>query len=138
MKILMVDNDDGRRDTLATATGADVVRVMPRALFAAPELLHDVDALAIVPDSGRDDPWLPRWIVDHLDTLKPACRIAVLGGDYSLALRMNDTLHAMTVPRDHRARMAYHEPTWWRPNCPKTRAGLRKAFGLPVGLEVTP
>jgi hypothetical protein len=162
MKILLVDNLESRRETIAAHTGAEVVRVMPRVLLAAPEVLHGVDALAICgndaceahetgaslpdcPNVGeysscecRDGLDVVQWLVKHTDAIGPKCLVVMLGGDHYLSMRMNDTLHDPRLPRGFRSRLNYHEPTWWRPNCPKTRAGLRKAFGLPAGLEVAP
>lgn len=159
MKILLIDDMDLRREILARHTGAEVVRVMPRELFNAPELLLGVDAIALDYDmceGGPEDeaPRCPRpsayggctcpdgrdvvrFLLDRFGTLKHGCRIIVVSANPVGALGM---LRDLENPRARAARVVHVglcSAARWGRHDNNTRGAIRAAFGLPLDFEVT-
>lgn len=162
MKILLVDDLEERREIIAAHTGAEVVRVMPRQLFARPDLLLDVGGIALDHDmceGGDDDDALcpasgmprgldlceckdggdvARWLMDRLGSLRHGCRIVVVSANPVGARRMLATLNDPTMRGARKVHVAECPASRWGRYDSNTRAALRSAFGLPLDFEVTP
>ena len=160
MRILLIDDDAGRREILSAHTGAWVVRMMPRALFENPDLLHGADAIALDHDmceSGieRDDAPCPasgvprhcecpdgravvRWLLERLGTLKHGCRIVVVSANPVGARRMADMLNDSPLRPARKVHVAECSAARWGRYDTTTRRNIRMAFGLPLDFEETP
>jgi hypothetical protein len=160
MRILLIDDDDGRREILSAHTGAWVVRMMPRALFENPDLLHGADAIALdhdmcEADPSRDDAPCPaptphggcgcpdgadvvRWLLGRLGTLKHGCRIVVVSANPVGARRMLHDLEDHMMRGARKVRVTQCSASRWGRYDSTTRCALRVAFGLPLDFEATP
>lgn len=159
MKILLVDDDDSRREIIAAHTGADVVRVMPRELFARPELLLDADGIALDHDmcEGGDitevpcpapgaAPWVceckdgrdvVRWLLERLGSLRHECRIVMISANCVAARGMADMLNDSPLRGARKVHVGECSAARWGRYDSNPRAALRAAFGLPLDSEVT-
>jgi hypothetical protein len=160
MRILLIDDNDGRREILSAHTGAWVVRMMPRALFENPDLLHGADGIALdhdmcEADPERDDAPCPaagkyggcdcpdgrtvvRWLLERLGTLKHGCRIVIVSANPVGARRMADMLNDSPLRAARTVHVTECSASRWGRYDSTTRGALRAAFGLPLDFEVTP
>lgn len=160
MRILLVDDEEGRREVLAAHTGAEVVRVMPRQLLNAPELLHGADAIALdhdmcEGDRGAEVPLCPRpndyggctcpdgadvvrWLLQRLGTLKHDCRIVVISANPVGANRMLYDLEDSRLRGARKVQVVQCSASRWGRFDNNTRGTVRKAFGLPLDFEAMP
>ena len=159
MRILMIDDSEARRETLAAHTGAEVVRVMPRALFDAPEMLHGADAIALDHDmceagdgdAEGDCPFpsthggcccpdgvrVVRWLLERLGTLREGCRIVVVSANPVGARRMMADLNDPMMRGARKVDVAQCSASNWGRYDSNTRGTVRAAFGLPLDFEAT-
>lgn len=161
MRILMIDDSEARRETLAAHTGAWVVRMMPRVLFANPDLLHGADAIALDHDmcvtedcDGEPAPCphpndyggctcpdgvdVVRWLLQRLGTLKHGCRIVVVSANPVGARRMVNELYDTPLRAARKVHVEQCSASRWGRYDSNTRGAIRAAFGLPLDFEATP
>lgn len=156
MRILLIDDSDGRREILSAHTGAWVVRMMPRVLFDNPDLLHGADAIAIdhdmcelggddevckcPPDAGCAYPNgqdVARWLMQRLGTLKHGCRIVVVSANPVGAQRMLNILRDPVLSGARKVHIEQCSAARWGRYDTTTRRNIRAAFGLPLDWEAT-
>lgn len=154
-----MDDLESRRETIAAHTGADVVRVMPRALFDNPELLHGMDGIALDHDMCEADPEdddapcpapnahggctctdgvdVVRWLMQRMGTLKHGCRIVVVSANPEGARRMVNALYDDPRRAARKVYVGQCSASRWGRYDSNTRGAIRAAFGLPLDFEVT-